>query len=238
MARQDSNDEAMRLLKGALEIDPVHASAMGILLAVYANRRGGGFVSDAGRETAEVERLARQVVHIGQDDAVALGHAAFAIAYVLRDLAFAQEQVQRALMLNQNLASAWACSGYIQLWSGNPAKAAKDLLQAMRLDPLNDSGQWKSGLAHAYFFLDRHEDALRLANGMLQHNPDAHPALRVGAISAAFGGRPDLAQKLVSQLLRVDPAFQTSQLAKYLGPYPIEFVEKYKQGLLKAGLPE
>jgi len=148
--RQDRNEEAMRLLRRALEIDPGHSSAMGLLLAAYANRKALGLVSDAGRENAEVELLVRQAVRIGRDDAVALGHTAFAIAYVLRDLTFAQEQIERALTLNPSLASAWAFSGWIRLWSGNPAEAIRDLSRSTRLDPLNEASHRKMALIHAY----------------------------------------------------------------------------------------
>jgi adenylate cyclase len=236
---RDRNEEAMRLLRRALEIDPRHSSAMGMLMAVYANRKATGLVSDAAIENAEVERLAPQAVRIGRDDAVALGHVAWAIAYVLRDLTFAKELIQRALMLNQNLASTWAFSGWLHLWSGDPAEALKDLSHATRLDPLNESPSWKSGFAHAYLFLDRHEDALRVAKSMVQSAPDVSHPLRIGAVCAAFAGDMEIAQEFASRLKLLDPAFRVSRLEDYLGPYrPAEFREKYKQGLLKAGLPE
>ena len=102
LGRRDSSDEARRLLRRALEIDPGHSSAMGLLLAVHATRKGIGLVSDAGRENAEVELLVRQAVRIGWNDAAVLGQTGFAVAYVLRDLAFAEELIKRALMLNPN----------------------------------------------------------------------------------------------------------------------------------------
>jgi adenylate cyclase len=67
----------------------------------------------------------------------------------------------------------------------------------------------------------------------------SRPSPWLGAASAAFAGQLDVAQKLASRLMRVDPAFRVSRLEDYLGPYrPAEFPEKYKQGLRKAGLPE
>ncbi len=238
MVTRDSNDEAERLLRRALEIDPGHSSAMGLLLGVYANRKGLGLVGDAGREKAEVELLVRQAVRIGRDDAVALGRTGWAIAYILRDLAFADEQIKRALTLNSNLASAWAFSGWIHLWSGRPADTLKDLSHATRLDPLNDATHLNGALAHAYFFLDRYEDALRVAESMLHHDPDGHPWLRIGTVSAAFAGQMDVARKFASRLELRDPALRVSRLEDYLGPYRAEFIEKYKQGLRMAGLPE
>ena len=94
-------------------------------------------------------------------------------------------------------------------------------------------------MAHAYYFLERYEEALDQAQHFLRRYPDAHPGLRIGTASAAFAGRADVAHQLASRLLEVDPAFSISRLSDYLGPYRrSEFVEKYAEGLRRAGLPE
>jgi adenylate cyclase len=178
-------------------------------------------------------------VRIGREDAVALGHTAWAIAYVLRDLRFALEQVQHALTLNPNLASAWAFSGWIHIWAGDPSEAVEHLSRSARLDPIGIMGPRLSGFAHAYFFLDRYEDCLDVAESLLRRNPDAHPVLRIAAASAAFVGRTEEAHNFAARLRGLDPLFRLSRLEDYLGPYrPAEFREKYRQGLRKAGFPE
>ena len=52
--------------------------------------RAPGLILRPDEESAEVARLARIVLRIGQDDAAALSNAGWAIAYVLRDLPHAQ----------------------------------------------------------------------------------------------------------------------------------------------------
>jgi hypothetical protein len=48
-----------------------------------------------------------------------------------------------------------------------------------------------------------------------------------------------MAQQLAARLQAIDPAFSVSRLREYLGPYERpEFVEKYAEGLRRAGLPE
>src|SRR6185295_3673961 len=134
--------------------------------------RTSGFVTDLAAETAEVERLIPQAVRLGQDDAVALSLTGWAIAFGLRDIDSAGGHIRRALMLNPNLASAWLYRGWLHLWSGNAGEAVEGFAHATRLDPFNESGEWLSGQAHLNFFLGRHEDALRFAEGMVQRAPD------------------------------------------------------------------
>ena len=128
---RENFDEVIGLFRRALELDPENSSALGRLLACLANRAGWGIFDHAASERAEVARLVPRAVLIGRDDAVALGHTGYAIAYVLRDLAFAREQVDRALTLNPNLAGAWTYSGWIaslvrQSNHGNRASVAFD----------------------------------------------------------------------------------------------------------------
>jgi TolB-like protein len=235
---RENFDETIGLFRRALELDPEHSSALGRLLTCLANRKGWGIFDHSASERAEVARLVPRAVRIGRDDAVALGHTAFAIAYVLRDLPFAHEQVDRALTLNPNLSGAWTYSGWIHLWSGNPTTAIEHLSRSIRHDPLGIAGGRRSGLAHAHFFLDRHEEALQWGEGHARDNPHAHPAFLIGAASAAFAGKMDQAQRFAASLKQIDPAFRVSRLEDYLGPYQHEFLEKYKQGLRLAGLPE
>lgn len=235
---KENFDDAIGLFRRALEIDPEHSSALGRLLCCLANRKGWGIFEHSESDHAEVARLVPRAVRVGRDDAVALGDTAFAIAYVLRDLAFAHEQVDRALTLNPNLAGAWMYSGWIHLWSGDPTTAIEHLSRSIRHDPLGIGGGRRSGLAHAHYFLERYEEALQWGEGHARDNPHAHPAFVISAASAAFAGKMDQAQKFAASLKQIDPAFRVSRLQDYLGPYSHEFLEKYKQGLRLAGLPE
>jgi tetratricopeptide (TPR) repeat protein len=227
----------MRLFTQALALDPQNSSALAMLLGCHAHRRSFGLVIDAEQEKAQVAELVRIAVRC--DDANAVAHAAYAIGTVLRDLAFAEEQSKRALVLNPNLAEAWPISGWVNYLSGNPALAVEHALHALRLDPLFVNAYRRSSLANAYFFSDRYREAFRWAEKHLRDAPETHVALRIGAASAAFAGMTEVAQQLGARLERIDPAFRVSRLEDYIGPYRLpEYVEKLKQGLRLAGLPE
>jgi TolB-like protein len=231
--------EAMRLFTQASALDPDYAAAYGMTMNCHVNRMAFGLVEDIEHERTEVTRLWRIVMRIGQDDGVALSQAGWAVAYILRDLASAKRLIDRAVELNPNHARAWTNSGWVNVWLGHPDIALEHLDRAQRLDPGGTSTSSDSAVAHALFFLDRHEEAMGVAEQILQHNPDQHPSLRIGAASAALAGHSDVAYRLAAHLRSIDPAFAISKLRKQLGPYQkADFVEKYAQALRLAGVPE
>jgi TolB-like protein len=234
-------EQADRLLRQAIQLDPELAPAYGLLLLCHANRRGFGFVSKPDEHNAEVAGLVRMVLQVGQDDAAALSSTAWAVAYILRDLPHAQVLVDRALVLNPNLAHGWVSSGWINVWSGNPALAVEHLTRAMRHNPLQGDalGTMPGAMAHALFFIGKYDEAMVWAERLLRQNPDSHVGLRIFAASAAFANMTDIARETAKRLLDIDPEFRVSRLASYLGPYQKpEFIEKYAEGLRLAGMPE
>jgi adenylate cyclase len=230
-------DQALDLFSKATALDPDFASAHAMAMMCHANRLGFGAVKDLAGEKKEVVRLWQIVSRTGNEDGRALAAAAWAVAYMLRDVPSAKELSDRAVELNPNLVNAQTIGGWINLWLGQPELAIEQLNRAHRLDPLSNG--FPVPLAHTCFFLERYEEALDQAQHLLRRDPDAHSALRIGAASAAFAGRGDVAHQLASHLLEVDPTFSISRLSEYLGPYKRpEFVEKYAEGLRRAGLPQ
>jgi adenylate cyclase len=237
----DGLEQALGLFTKASALDPAYASAYGMAMHCHAHRFDLllAEADDIAHRRSEISRLWPIVARIGQDDGVALGEAAWAVAYLLQDLSSARQLIDRALELNPNLASAWAISGWLNTWQGHPDLAIEHLGRAERLDPGSLRLTSFAAMAHAHFFLGEYEKALSLAEEMLRHSPDAHVCLRIGAASAAFADRIDTAHGLAARLQGIDPAFAVSRLREYLGPYQKSaFVEKYAEGLRLAGLPE
>ncbi|SEP24393.1 adenylate cyclase [Rhodospirillales bacterium URHD0017] len=236
---RESINDAVGLFRQALAHDPLHSSAIGMLLASLGSRRGVGLVGAVYKENLpEIAELVRTAVRVGHDDAQALAHTAYAAALILRDLPAATGYVERALELNPNLAAAWTNSGWINLWACEPARSVEHLHRAIRHDPLALTVR-AVAIAHAYFFLDSYDDALRWAETALRETPEMHAALRISAASAAFAKQTDLARDFRERLQAIHPEFRVSSLESVLGPYRLsEYVEKYREGLRLAGLPE
>jgi adenylate cyclase len=75
-----SMEQALALFTKATALDPDYASAYGMAMYCHANRLGYGMASDAAHERSEISRLLQMVMRVGQDDGVALGQAAWAVA--------------------------------------------------------------------------------------------------------------------------------------------------------------
>ena len=218
----ESLGQALRLFTEASVLDPEFSPAYGMAMCCHGHRVGFGLVENKEQEKAEVARLWRMVARVGKDDSVALGQAGYAVAFVYRDLPAAKELIDRAVSLNPSLASAWGSSGWINLWQGRPDTALDHLGRAERLDP-GQAGYatWRSAMAHAHFYLGQYDEALALVEQMLLHSPNAHPVLRIGTASAAFGARTEEAHRLAGRLQDVDALFRVSRLREYLGPIKI-----------------
>jgi adenylate cyclase len=238
-ARQ-ANEQALRLFESAIKLDPEFASAYGRAACCYAFAQGFGWISVTQNEVAEVKELTRHAVEFGKDDAVALATSAFGLAHVVRDLSTAAALVDRALMLNSNLADAWYYSGWIKNWLGEPELSIDRFERAMRLSPLDPSVlAMRCGIAHANFFMGHYDEAASWAAMSLQDDPDFLPSLRIEAASHAMAGRDEPAQAAVNRLHQLQPELRVSILHKVLGPYRhAENIARYQEGLRRAGLEE
>jgi len=237
---RQANDEALRLFNSAISLDPDFASAYGRAATCCVAAKTNGWFSDTANEGAEVTRLAQRAVGLGKDDAFALAASGFALAYVVRDLGVGAALIDRALVLNSNLAGAWSFGGWVKIWLGEPEAAIERFARAMRLSPLDPNVPgMQAGTAYAHFFLGRYDEAASWAAMALQNNPDFQTGLRIDAASNAMAGRPEQAHKAVARLRQLNPSQRVSTLKDVRGPYRrAEDLSRYEEGLRQAGLPE
>src|SRR5690606_29473572 len=123
-------------------------------------RKVNGWMEDRAAESAEGARLARRTVELGRDDAVALTRAGHALAHLADDVDGGIALLDRAKLLNPNLASAWLLGGFLRAWRGDPDGAIAHFAQAMRLSPLDpEMYRMQAGMAAAHLFAGRFDDA-------------------------------------------------------------------------------
>ena len=76
-----------------------------------------------------------RAAELGKDDAVALCTAGIALDFVVGDVEDGDALMDRAIVLNPNLAWAWLFSGWSKVWLGEPEAAIERTARAMRLSP-------------------------------------------------------------------------------------------------------
>jgi TolB-like protein len=232
-------EDALRLFNTATELDPNFAAAYGRAASCYAYSKGIGWFSGTAEEIDEVTRLVKLAVELGKDDAIALSASGWACAYIVGDFEQGAALIDRALLLNVNLAEAWHFSGWVKNWLGEPVPALKCFARAMRLNPLDSRmAGMRTGTAYAHFLLGRYDEAASWAALALQYNPEFPAGLRVAAASNAMAGRMEQARKAIARLRRVHPTLRVS-IIRHLVPHRrTEDLARYEEGLRKAGLPE
>src|SRR5262249_38558940 len=189
---REDNDEALRLFHKAIDLDPGFASAYGMAAICHQRRRIlGGIVA---HDVAEANRLARRAVELGRDDAVALCSAGFVFARVDRHLHAGAALIDRALVLNPNLATAWFTSGWVRNYLGEPQIAIDHFMRAMRLNPLDPLVYvMQNGIAAAHFLAGRYDEASLWAEKAVLEQPNFAPGMRIAAASHALAGRMEAA---------------------------------------------
>jgi TolB-like protein len=223
----------------AIELDPNFASAYGLAAYCYTQRKIGGWFTDREKEVGETARLARKAVLLGRDDALALCTAGVALAYTVGDIDDGAAFIDRALVLNPNLAWAWLYGGWAKIYLGEPEAAIERGARAMRLSPRDPQlFMMHTVTAAAHYFAGRYPEAASWAEEALRENPDNLGALRYLAASCAMIGRQEQAQKAMARLRELDPMVRLSNLKNLITFRRREDFAKWSEGLRKAGLPE
>jgi adenylate cyclase len=236
---REGTDESLRLFYKAIDLDPEFATAYGLATVSFVNRKTNGWMVDRPAEIAEATRLARRAVELGDDDAAALCWGGFSLAYIGHELDNGIAHVDRALVLNPNLAAAWGISGWLRVYLGEPEDAIERFKRALRLSPLDPLiFRMHAGIAYAHFFAGRYDEASGWAEKAVRARPTWLTAVRAIAASHALAGRLDEARKYMAQMREIDPALRISNLKDLLPLRRADDFARWVDGLRKAGLPE
>ena len=237
--REANNEALSTVLPGHRARPRISPRPMAWRRGATPQRKASGWMTDRAQEIAEAARLARRAAELGKDDAVALCTAGIALAYVVGDLDDGAALIDRALVLNPNLAWAWLFSGWVKIWLGEPEVAIERVARAMRLSPHDPQiFNMQTGTAAAHFFAGRYAEALSWAETAVREQPNYLLATCMAAASDALAGRLAEAQKAMARLRQLDPELRISNLTELIPVRRPEDFARWEDGLRKAGLPE
>jgi tetratricopeptide (TPR) repeat protein len=232
---RQGNEDALRLARQAISLDPNFAAAYGVALACYIQRFDQSWLKDD--DVAEGKQYALRAIEVGADDAFALSRAASFFGGILKDAGTADAIIDQALAVNPNLFQAWLIRGWISIFLGRHEPALEQFHYAMRLNPLDPSiFAVEAGLAWANFFLRRFEVALSWATKSLARQKNYAPATGIAMLSYAMLGR--IADAQARRREAGFPLMTISQIRKLLAHHRQEDVELSLEACRIAGVPE
>jgi TolB-like protein len=235
---REAIETGLPLFHKAIALDAGFAPSYGMAAWCLFWRKINGWLTDPDGEIAEGARLARIAVELGRNDAVALTRGGHALMHFGGDLDGCIELLDRALVLNPNLAAAWYLSGFQRIARGEPDEAIDRFARSMRLSPLDpEMMRMQAGTALAHLFAGRLDAAASWAERAFRTLPSFLLAVSVIAASHALAGRMEDAERAMKQLRVLHPTLRISQLQDWIPLRRPQDLATLAEGLKKAGLP-
>lgn len=236
------NEDSLKLLYRAIELDPSFAAAYGLAAYCYYIQAVYGWLAPSDPRATEGLRLAYLAAEKGENDAEALWMAGRTIATLAGDIEHGLALVEKSLALNPNSASAWWMSGMFYAYLGQADTALEHFGRARRLNPLDPSGHahWL-GTALAYFYAGEYSEAKLAIDKALAEWPTSRAALQHKAAICGLLGQVEEGRHCVQQLLAADSRWDLSAVRTQVAPRSRRNpggLEKYLEGLRLCGLPE
>ena len=236
---RDENEEALRFFNRAIDIDPTFATAYGLSAWCYVASHVNGWTANPALDMPTISLLVRRATDYGGNDATALAYAGMAHARLIGDLPAGVALIDRALVLNPNLAVAWIFSGWARAFLAETEAAIEHLEKAARLSPLDPLiflTQMVTSLAH--FVAGRYDEASVWAAKAHRARPNFLGIQRLVVVSNALSGRIEEAREAFQLVRALDPGMRLSNLKYRVGPFREEDFRKYEEGLRLAGLSD
>jgi TolB-like protein/Tfp pilus assembly protein PilF len=236
---RSSMDEALTQFDKAIQLDPDFATAHAMAAWCHFWRKINGWSDDGSKEAVEGARLARRAVELDRDDAVTLARSGHVYGHLAGDLDSGVALLDRARILNPNLASAWFLGGFLRVWRGEPETAIDLFAHAMRLSPLDpELYRMQAGMAIAHLFAGHFDEASSWAEKAFWNLPSFLLVVSVVAASHALAGRTDAARQAMERLRQLNPALRVHNLRDWLPIERPEDLAVFTDGLRRAGLPD
>jgi TolB-like protein/class 3 adenylate cyclase/Tfp pilus assembly protein PilF len=236
---EDTSLEALSLFQRAVELNPEFALAYATQAFCHVGRVSMAWDADRAQEATEAERVSRLALSLDRNDARVLGFSGHALRFLGRHFEEGQALLEQAVRTDPNYAWGWAWLGATKNSIGQAEAAIKDLERAFRLSPIDTMIFLPQGqMAISHYLCGHYDEAASWRTIALQSRANHLTALRVLVASHAMAGDIDAARQACSAYQQSDPAARVSNVNVRLTFRRNEDIEKFKEGLRRAGLPE
>jgi adenylate cyclase len=228
----EGNWHARRLFNEAIELAPEYSRAHSALSRTYNYDWRYSWSDTPDESLGTAINFARIAKDLDPLDARSFAELGYARLYS-KQLEEALVEYAHAMALNPNDSDIIADYADALVYAEQPARSVELLEKAMRLNPYYpDWYLWN--LADAYDALGRYEDVLAAVKRM----QDPSDGRRLQAIAYAHLGLMKEAQATAREVMHLQPGFTISQWIQRPPFRQGPVLERYIDGLRKAGLPE
>lgn len=234
---RSENATAQKFLAKTLELDPNHAQALADLAGTHLINALYGWTNATATSLLEAHRLAKMAAAI--DDQDAWTHSILGLVdVVLRQYDDGIRRLEAALEINPNFAMGFGFLGLALAFNGDTTRAIEVTHKAIRLSPRDAfMAVWYLALSAAEFVRGNYAAAAEWAKRSIHERPDLPSGHRLLAAGSALLQHEDEARAAIKEVMRLIPD-QTLATAKLQLPYrDPQVIERFLEGLAKAGLP-
>jgi TolB-like protein/DNA-binding CsgD family transcriptional regulator len=236
------NQESLRLLYKAIELDPSFGAAYGLAAYCYHMQMVFAWQPLSDDRIREGVRLAYLAAEWGESDSEALWMAGRTLAALAGETARGLALMSRSTQLNPNSARAWWASGLTHAHLGDAEIALDHFSRARRLNPRDtaEHAYW-NGIALAYLLSGSFGPAKEAIDRALIDWPNSPPSLRAKAAICGLLDHIEEGSECVRRILALNPNTTLATVKALNRPQmrsnPLGY-KNFFDGLRRAGLPE
>jgi TolB-like protein/Flp pilus assembly protein TadD len=228
-------ETAIGILTRAVEIYPDYAPARSLLGFCLAFGAHMGWVDRAAAVSTSREHAGRA---IALDDRDSWGH--FALGYAAMMEHRTEESLaafRRALALNPNSAAAHVHLSHGLAFAGYDHETIEHAENAIRLSPLDPlRALCVGGVAVAHYFAGRYAEAIEATTEAARLRPGFQGAHRLHCAALAQAGRLEEARSVLAAVKREQPHLSIDWIRAHVPYQTAELMERFLDGMRKAGL--
>ena len=235
---KEDNAEAQSLLREGLELYPDHVPILAFLSYSLIAGVIFGWSSDPIGWLTEAKELAQRAASLDENDVwvqCALGLGQFTAKQPDKAIG----HYRKAIELNPSFALG---HGYLALqlaFAGEPDEAIDEAETAIRLSPRDpELFHFFVAIGIAHFVAGRYDEAVAWAEKSVRARPSIPGPLRLLTTSLAHLDRVDEAREVFKRVLEITPHVSATGIRSAIHFGKSEDLQRYIDGMCKAGLPE
>ena len=233
--RKEDALKGRRLAERALELDNSYDSAWSCLGWSHLSEVFNGWSEDQTNSLDVALNAANRARDIDETNPETFALIGF-IELCRRNFDQAIQYGQQAITLGPSNAEAFGIAATIEQYCNNPENAISLLRKSMRFCPIYPA--WYADvLGWTYLSMHRHNDAITAAQDAIRIDADFLYSYLLLALAYAELGRKEEAIAAVAKIRRLVPGYTLRTFAKTQPFRDTDVMQRYLEGLAKAGLP-